>query len=99
MLWESTLLYPILRKPNKEDIVQWQYMLNSISALGQLHVPLGYWRRAPDQRFKYLLEQSQLFVYKRGPKGWTVFGRKRDNSRRFAKLRITAGAALVNSML
>ena len=82
-LRETTLNFPIQRKPSRKDIVGWQYFIDFISCNGHLHVPLGRWTRKPDQVFPYVLNASTHIVYKRTLNGWSGFGKKSPTSRRY----------------
>ena len=90
---QSNLLFPIQLRPSNEDIDQWQYLIDSISDQGTLFAPLGKWIRSPDQKFTYMINESKKLIYKRKNKGWIVFGRKQNNSRRYIKLRVQVDTA------
>ncbi len=87
-LRQSNLTFPIQLRPSNHDIDQWQYLMDSISDKGMLHVPLGDWIRSPDQKFSYVINESKQLIYKRKNDGWVVFGKKQSNSRRYVKLRL-----------
>ena len=53
-LRQSTLEFPIQKKPGKTDVEQWQFLVDSVSFDSRLHVPLGQWTRSPDQLFPYV---------------------------------------------
>ena len=80
-LRQSNLTFPIQLRPSNDDIDQWQYLMDSISDKGMLHVPLGEWIRSPDQKFSYVINESKRLIYKRKNYGWVVFGKKQSNSR------------------
>ena len=68
-LRQSKLVFPIQVKPSKADIEQWQYLVDSISSSGRLHVPLGPWIRSSDQLFPYIRNHTNDIVYKKTPRG------------------------------
>ena len=83
---ETKLQFPLQQRPSKEDIRQWQYLIDSMAANGKLFVPLGSWIRTPDQVFKYMQEATSRVVYKRLSTGWDVYGTKGTRSRYYIKI-------------
>ena len=82
----SRLHFPVQAKPDKTNIVQWQYLIDSVSTNRKLHVPLGRWIRSPDQFFQYMMNEEGMIVYKRQFRAWQVFGKRNNTTRRFDKL-------------
>lgn len=83
---QSKLGSPIQGKPSKQDIGQWRCLVDSVSANGRLHVPLGPWIRPSDQVFPYVQNPTKNIVYKRVANGWEVFGKTSQRSRHFKRM-------------
>ena len=94
----TRLQFPVQFRPGKNDVLQWQYLVDSISVEGRLFVPLGQWTRTPDQIFPYMQNIERSIVYKKVPMGWDVFGLKGDRYRYFYKLNLRVNTIPEGSM-
>ena len=97
-LRDNKLQFPAQSRPSKQDIEQWNYLLDSISDEGHLHVRLGEWNRLPDQIYNYMANTIDNIVYKRLPTGWLVYGNKRTSSRRLLNSRLMIQTIPTNSI-
>lgn len=87
-LRENGIKFPHQQRPTKEDIRHWGYFIQSISANGKLHLPLGDWVRDPDQLFTYFYHPHTGIIYRKKLTGWAVYGRRNKSTRRYTKLRL-----------
>ena len=97
-LRRSNLLFPVQLRPKKDDIEQWQYLIDLISANGQVFQPLGHWIRHPDQQFPFLMNADRTIVYKRTDKHWQLFGRQTRGSRRYVKMTMVVNTIPLDSL-
>ena len=86
---DNKIDFPIQKRPVKDDIEQWEFLINLLSIEGVLHRPLGAWLRTPDQHFQYLINADNSVVYKTTLKDWKIFVRQSRGSRRFIKLQLS----------
>ena len=86
---EQRLLFPLQGRPCRQSIGHWNQFIDIISQNGQLHTKLGKWVRSPDQIYPYMYDPETDIVYKRSNHLWRVFGRRRQNSKRFHQAGMT----------
>ncbi len=86
---DNRIDFPIQTRPTRDDIEQWEYLIDLLSHEGVLHRPLGEWVRSPDQDFPLLLNSDRTVVYEKTTQGWHIFGRQSTSSRRFVRLKLS----------